>query len=227
MGKLKYLISIIILAGVTVSFSFVLDYYNQSDFSEDNENIRNLELMSVRESYTSGEMLKLLLTGNYQEISYEQTGGSDEQIRQECADNVKAMIGDEEIYKNIESDLLENQKLEIASWQCLGYIDDEAVLFNLVSVWLEDILVRYEQKTGVVFQMEYYISTEDNDGGYDYVEKCSDIIIGDAEKYYYGYGLADDDITCGVFGVNTNIYAISVQAKVGYYYSGDDEVESK
>lgn len=211
MGKLKYLLSIIVLAGVTVSFSFVLDYYNRSDFSEGNEKIRELELVSVRKSYTAEEMLQLLLTGDYQEISFEQVSESDEMIRTECAENVKAMIEEGEVYKDVESAILEGERLEIAIGQCVGYIDGEAVLFNLVSVWLDGILVRYEQKTGVVFQMEYYVSTADD----EYLEKYSSTIIGAAEKYYYGYRLTEDEINCGVFGVNTNKYAISVQVKVG------------
>lgn len=228
MGKLKYLLSIIILSGVTVSFSFVLDYYNQSDFSESKEDIRELELVSVRESYTAEEMLKLLLTGEFQEISFEQVSESDERIRSECVENVKLMLGDGEIFKNIESTLLEGVKLEIAISQCVGYIDGEAVLFNLVSVWLEDILVRYEQKTGVVFHMEYYISTADDGKGYGYLDNCSTSVIGAAEKYYYGYGLTEEQIIYGVYGVNTNRYAVSVQIVFGGYDDSEqDRIEKR
>lgn len=228
MGKLKYAFSVIVLIGVTVAFSFAFEAYTESDYENKDGDIRELETVSEKESFNEADMLNVLTSGDYQEINFEQVYEDDEEIRKECALNVKKMLlsdGDSQVFSNIEKSILEGKKLEIAIYHCVGYIGKEAVVFDNVSVWMEDILVRYEQNTGVVFQIEYYVHTDKGDK--TYLDECRNVILKNADKYFRSFGVSEDKIVCNTYGMNTNLYAVSAQTIVKNYYSDAEDEKMK
>ena len=93
MSRLKYLFSIIVLVGITVSFFVFLDYYQNRGFDRLQEKeTRKLEFVSTREEYSTIAMMNLLLEEKYVFVADVENSMSDKEIRNTCLKNFQNLL---------------------------------------------------------------------------------------------------------------------------------------
>lgn len=215
MGKIKYIFSVIALAGMTLSFYIFLDYYQQSAFAgQQKEDIRELELMPVKRSYTSEEITQMLLNEQYHFLDEIENSMSDEQMIQACTKNIQKMLESEEygdLHKYIEAGLIGTQVFEIVTNRYVGYIGDEPIIFNMVSIWTEQVNVTYEEQTGVISVLEYNIFVDESDVDWESI-KMADGMLRDAVKEYYAeLGLKEKEVADVIYDANRDSWVICIR----------------
>lgn len=216
MKRWKYIISVISLIGITLSFLLLLDYYKQLGFGRHNgTDISKLELMAVKDSYTPEEIVQTLLNGDYQYFDQIKNSKSDEYMLEEAYNNIHTLLKEAEdtsLFKAIAYGLKETEIYEMSINRHVGYVDGESVVFNLVSIWTESVYVIYEEETGVITLLEYHIDRNEAESGlYDEnTEEIYKIMATAAGEYYSSIKVSDKNINIGVYEENGNRVVISL-----------------
>lgn len=216
MKRWRYIISVIALIGITLSFLLLLDYYKQLGFGRHNgTDISKLELMAVKDSYTPEEIVQTLLNGDYQYFDQIKNSKSDEEMLEEACNNIHTLLGEVEntsIFKDIVYGLKETEIYEMSTNRQVGYVDGETVVFNLVSIWTESVYVIYEEETGIITLLEYHIDRNKAESElYDEnTEEIYKIMTTAAEEYYSSIKVSDKNINIGVCEENGNKAVISI-----------------
>lgn len=208
MRAVKYIISIIGLIGVTAAFLFSLNAYQNQGFRGERESdIRELELVTAKENYSAKEVAEMLLNGNYIDFGEDKTKVSEEAVREACLEHIRTTlhsIEESDIYKEMEAVIMSEDIMTVEAYQNVGYIENDAIVFTLVNVWFENIMVTYEEKTGVLLNLNYFVqvneeaSTENAESATfrdERIEKDSWMVRQALLQYYEALGIRMDCVS--------------------------------
>lgn len=204
MKWLKYLFSIICLGGATILLLTGMERYQAQGFSNEHESgIRTLERVKQKMIYSAEDIGEMLMDGEYQYIGDEKNQLSDQVNRENCIEVINRImvnIPESDIKQYLVQLMEKSQIYSVERYKYNGYIDITPVLFCMVHVWFEDLLVIYEEQTGLIQYMEYYVPCTNAEEMRTLEENR--LLVEDALHILYKELGLENCISSHVFGAN-------------------------
>lgn len=233
----KYIVSSLLIIGITLLFLLFLDYYKQTGFAGQQETeIYELELMDSESSYTANEIAQMILKGNYQYIDERENSGSDKEILSEAYDNISNMLKDlesDEILKSIKQSLKEENGCKTSTIRNVGYMGEDLITFNLISIYSEYVNMTYEEETGLIITFEYLYTVDEeektdetmDDTNSEKVKVVHEELINAVLSYYANVDVNKENVYSEMHFIDEKMYGMSIILMDNKEY--DEKIEAE
>ncbi len=214
------------LVGITVCFFVFLNKYEANAFYRQTEQgISDLELMTADNIDSAAEIIDILERNEYVFFDNGEKLIFNDEARQQCLKYVNKALGDikeTRIYEYIADCILTGEIQSAETYQYIGYIGKETTWFTLAHVWLEKILIEYDVKTGIIYNMECYVPVS-TDSQQKELEEAKMLLDKQFETYYTGMGGKNGGYTVEIFDVNGDEKVLAVRFINGKFLTIEEE----